>query len=353
LNKWLRMEMTPGERPLLSFVLLAFKQERFIREAVEAALAQTYSPLEIILSDDCSSDRTFEIMQETVAAYRGPHKVVLNRTPENGGTVIAHLNQVMQLVRGSLVVIAAGDDISLPERTESCYRAWSDSGRRSASIWSDYSVIDESGNLVGEKALRSNGDTPIRFEHLQARAVGVAAWRAEVAFGCTQAWSAEIFRVFGPLPVISGLVNEDSPIFFRAALLTGQATRIHTALVGYRRHSGNCSSGITVSGKVNVNKSSLTVAMRQRELRRLMAVAKCYWRDTRRARQLGLICSEDADLLAREVARSYRAFQFRAQLLEAGRAMRLMLVWKLARLGRARKFVLRELCGALRSAVKA
>ena len=58
------------ERPLVTFALFAYNQERYIREAVEGAFAQTYEPLEIILSDDCSTDRTFEIMQEMVANYR-------------------------------------------------------------------------------------------------------------------------------------------------------------------------------------------------------------------------------------------------------------------------------------------
>ncbi|HUF60663.1 MAG TPA: glycosyltransferase, partial [Verrucomicrobiales bacterium] len=52
------------ERPLVSFLLLAYNQEQYIHEAVEGAFSQTYSPLEIILSDDCSTDRTFEIMRE-------------------------------------------------------------------------------------------------------------------------------------------------------------------------------------------------------------------------------------------------------------------------------------------------
>ena len=42
----------------MTFVLLAYNQEKYIREAVDGALAQTYHPLKIILSDDCSSDRT-------------------------------------------------------------------------------------------------------------------------------------------------------------------------------------------------------------------------------------------------------------------------------------------------------
>ena len=83
-----------------------------------------------------------------------------------------------------------------------------------------------------------------------------------------------------------------------------------------------------------------------------MAVAKCYWRDTRRALERGLMCSDDAKQLTREVARSYRSFQLSAQFLAADNEAKLMLAWKLAKLGRSRKFVLRELCVALRSVFK-
>ena len=44
-------------RPLVTFYVIAYNQSRFVREAVESALAQTYSPLEILLSDDCSHGR--------------------------------------------------------------------------------------------------------------------------------------------------------------------------------------------------------------------------------------------------------------------------------------------------------
>lgn len=60
-------EKKDQDRPLVTFALIAYDQERFIREAVEGAFSQTYSPLEIILSDDCSSDRTFEIIKDVAA----------------------------------------------------------------------------------------------------------------------------------------------------------------------------------------------------------------------------------------------------------------------------------------------
>ena len=62
------------ERPLVTFALLAYNQERFVREAVRAAFEQTYRPLEIILSDDCSQDGTFEVLMNMAQSYTGPHK---------------------------------------------------------------------------------------------------------------------------------------------------------------------------------------------------------------------------------------------------------------------------------------
>src|SRR6056297_3729012 len=94
------------DRPLVTFAVIAYNQERYIREAIEGAFAQTYHPLEIILSDDCSSDRTYQIMKEMAAAYDGPHKVVLNRNEPNLG-VVPHIDRVMNLVRGDFIVVNA------------------------------------------------------------------------------------------------------------------------------------------------------------------------------------------------------------------------------------------------------
>lgn len=120
------MDDTPGvnqgegpegaqDRPLVTFALFAYNQEKYIREAVEGAFAQTYQPLEIILSDDCSTDRTFEIMREMVAAYRGPHIVRLRKSDQNLG-VASHFSAVLEVCNSDYVVLAAGDDISLPHR---------------------------------------------------------------------------------------------------------------------------------------------------------------------------------------------------------------------------------------------
>ena len=58
------------ERPLVSFCLLCYNQRQWIGAALEAAFAQTYRPLEIVISDDASTDRSWEIITSAVAGYR-------------------------------------------------------------------------------------------------------------------------------------------------------------------------------------------------------------------------------------------------------------------------------------------
>lgn len=104
-------------RPLVTFILFAYNQEAYIREAVEGAFAQTYEPLEIILSDDCSTDRTFSIMQEMVASYDGRHRVSLGCNQINLG-LASHVNAALKRSHGEIILLAAGDDVSLPNRAE-------------------------------------------------------------------------------------------------------------------------------------------------------------------------------------------------------------------------------------------
>lgn len=131
--------------PLATFAVFAFNQEHYIRATIEGALAQSYSPLEIILSDDCSSDRTFEIMQEVVAAYKGPHKVHLHRPEKNLG-VVNHIITVAKKAKGKYLIVNAGDDISYPERTELLVKAFLETNAEC--INSLYDELDDTGAII-------------------------------------------------------------------------------------------------------------------------------------------------------------------------------------------------------------
>ena len=78
--------------PLVTFLLIAYNQEKYIEDACLAALSQKYNFMEIIFSDDCSTDNTYKIMEGIVRRYTGPHKIILNRNDVNLG-LIKHINK--------------------------------------------------------------------------------------------------------------------------------------------------------------------------------------------------------------------------------------------------------------------
>ncbi|MBN2503234.1 MAG: glycosyltransferase [Anaerolineales bacterium] len=213
------------ERPLITFMLIAYKQEQFIAEAVQGAFSQTYTPLEIILSDDCSPDRTFKIMQEMAEQYQGPHTIVLNRNECNLG-MIGNINRVMEIAKGELIVAAAGDDISFPERAERLCEAYLASDRRAYSIFSNGYWMDEHGKQMNPLRKR-----PVLSEELTLESY-VAREKPGFINGCAHAWRRETFDIFGPLPI--DVSSEDTTIPFRSALL-GQIIYLHDPLVSYRR----------------------------------------------------------------------------------------------------------------------
>jgi glycosyltransferase involved in cell wall biosynthesis len=209
------------ERPLVTHFLYGYRQERTIRAAIEGVFAQTYQPLEIVLSDDCSPDGTFRIMQEMAEAYSGPHRIVLNRNPTNLG-IGRHVERIMELSSGSFVVESGGDDISLPERAERLVAAWLASGRRSLAVHSEKHDMDETGDLL-DFAPRPDilaGITPLQM--LQKK---------HIMIGATLGWARELYDRFGPVSDIASF--HDYPLCFRALLL-GDVAYVPEPLVHYR-----------------------------------------------------------------------------------------------------------------------
>ena len=91
---------------LVSVVMAAFDEEAFIDEALRSVSAQTYRPVEVIVVDDGSSDRT----AETAAK----HDVRLLRLPHRGPS--AARNAGLAIARGDYWTIFDADDVMPPER---------------------------------------------------------------------------------------------------------------------------------------------------------------------------------------------------------------------------------------------
>lgn len=214
--------MTDPSRPLVSILLITYRQRDTVGDALRGALAQTWQPLEIIASDDASGDGTWEALCAAAQGYAGPHRLLLNRNETNLG-IGAHLSLLAQRAQGELLVVAAGDDVSLPQRVQRIVEAWLAHSRRPDVIASALADIDAEGRVHGEIVPSD-----------LARYTSLAQWAAEPphVVGAAQAWTKRLFERFGPLP--EGTVAEDLVMVFRA-IGSGGAITLREPLVQYRR----------------------------------------------------------------------------------------------------------------------
>jgi glycosyltransferase involved in cell wall biosynthesis len=207
-------------RPLMTVGLFAYNQERYIKSAIEGMLRQTYSPLEIIISDDCSSDRTFDIIKNAAAAYRGPHHLLLNRNRSNLG-ICGHVNRVCELARGEWLIAGAGDDISLPERVEVLAASIK---RHPTAAYALSHAITFSGDSVAQIKASASFTQPL---------------------GATEAFRLSIFREFGAL--LADTCNEDWSLYFRAQI-KGDVILVERPLVRYRLSEASLTRSLTKGG---------------------------------------------------------------------------------------------------------
>jgi glycosyltransferase involved in cell wall biosynthesis len=227
------------KKPLVSFILLSYQQEQFIRDAVKSALAQIYHPLEIIISDDCSSDSTYTIIKDEINGYNGPHQIKLNKNETNLG-LSGNINKAVSLSSGEYIIMAAGDDISEAIRTERHVAKWMQPGVYVDAVCSYFSEIDVNGRFTGY--IKKNVLFVPDITH------PVRLWQCGATGACA-GYSRKLFKKYGDLD--HNILAEDWVLSFRAWAESGIAL-IEQPLVKHRTH-GKCISVMHKNVKLNKN----------------------------------------------------------------------------------------------------
>jgi glycosyltransferase involved in cell wall biosynthesis len=209
--------------PPVTLILFTYNQSSFISEAMTSCLEQDYAgPLEILCSDDCSTDNTFDILKKITKEYDGSHRIRLRRNSVNQG-IGSHYNTAIAEANGELIFTAAGDDVSLPFRVRRVVDAWLVNGRQADLITSNLRQIDEQGRLGKDIIVSdlSRWKSPIEWIRKRPYVVGAA-----------HAFTSRLHREFGNF--LPELVYEDQVMSMRATM-TGGGLKIAEALVLYRQ----------------------------------------------------------------------------------------------------------------------
>ena len=217
--------------PLVSFCVKSYNQKELLKEALQGAFAQTYRPLEIVISDDGSTDGSWGLIESEREEFLGKVKrgdvpcdvsVVTNRNGANLGN-LKNWQRICELAKGELLIKADGDDISLPNRTEEVVKAWVVNGKKALVVYHGGIKIDGKGREFGlcNKSVLDYG--PV---------------------GAVSSYSRKLFDWFGPIEIDDRRGGDDTTYGNRSVILGEMPLWIDQPLVKYRVGSG-VTSGIS------------------------------------------------------------------------------------------------------------
>ena len=99
----------------ISVIMGIYNCEKYLAQAVDCILDQTYKDWELIMCDDGSSDKTYEVAEQYRTRY--PDKITLLRNSKNRGLNYT-LNKCLKHVNGKYIARMDGDDLCSPDRFE-------------------------------------------------------------------------------------------------------------------------------------------------------------------------------------------------------------------------------------------
>jgi len=132
-----------GINSKVSVILTSYNHEKYLREAIESVLNQSFSDFELIIWDDASTDSSWEIINSyTDNRIRG----FRNETNSRGT-----INKSLLKARGEYIAIHHSDDIWEPSKLEKQV-AFLDANPETGAVFTQALIIDENGDLFKDES---------------------------------------------------------------------------------------------------------------------------------------------------------------------------------------------------------
>ena len=130
--------------PLVSVICLCYNHARFVQQAIESVIGQTYANIQLIVVDDASTDNSVEIIKKVTARCNSVEHLFLS---ENLGNCKA-FNKGFALAKGKYVFDFATDDVLVPDRIEKQVTCFEKLGQTYGVVFTDAEYIDEENRFV-------------------------------------------------------------------------------------------------------------------------------------------------------------------------------------------------------------
>lgn len=213
----------------ISIALCTYNGGKFLREQLQSLANQTLLPFEIIITDDCSTDNTEQIVEE----FKDKLSIQFFKNPQTL-RVSKNFERAISLCKGDIIVPCDQDDIWHPDKLSMICRYFKNNPEQLA-VFSDAILVDELGNPIGK-----NFWSAVRFLSPQ-----IQQWKQGYAFdlllhgnrtaGCMMAFRKELLEYTLPFPTNIPLMIHDGWLTIMAAMFN-RLGMIEEKLISYRQH---------------------------------------------------------------------------------------------------------------------
>lgn len=211
-------------QPAVSVVMSVYNGERYLREAIESILSQSYKNFEFIIINDGSTDGSKKIIQ----SYKDARIQLINQ--QNRG-LVPSLNTGIKTAKGRLIARQDADDISLPDRLQ-IQVSYLERNPNTVLVGSSMQVMDEASNIMHTHHVLLS-DPELRQELLVRSpfAHGSVVFRREDAIQAglyhTTHWPAEDYDLWLRLSTYGSLSNINQPLYIYRENTMGISSQNH------------------------------------------------------------------------------------------------------------------------------
>jgi glycosyltransferase involved in cell wall biosynthesis len=216
----------------IEILMAVYNQEKYLSEQLDSIFKQTHSHFHLIIRDNCSTDRTKEILKKWSKQY--PEKISVIYGEKNLG-VIGNFSALAEMASASYVMFSDSDDVWLPHKIEKSYHAMQEMEDKHGNnvpllVHTDLAVTD--GNLhiclpSFWNATNLDGGRPLELKR---------ALVENQVTGCTIMMNNALLQLARPFP--SQVAMHDAWIALVASGF-GHVKPLAESTILYRQHGNN------------------------------------------------------------------------------------------------------------------
>lgn len=219
----------------VSVALAAYNGEKYILSQLSSIAGQTVLPDEVVICDDCSTDKTVSLINDFIAENRLGWQVYINK--ENVG-FINNFRRALSMCTGEVVFLCDQDDIWESNKIESVISVFS-SYSEVCAVLSSFSIIGADGKPLVDTVLRNtanNGLIPFSVNGEKTNIGLKTVLCANISPGCTAAFSKDVVDKY--LESAESSMPHDWELGIIAAT-KGKTVYLDRELIKYRLHGEN------------------------------------------------------------------------------------------------------------------